>query len=366
MSAIAPSKPQFERDAGFHADLKRRVAAHFESAGTSTRGGFLMYLKTAAILGWFVASYVLLVFVVDSWWLGIPLAASLALAIAGIGFNIQHDANHRAYSKNGLVNRLLGGTLDMLGASSYVWRWKHNVFHHSYTNVSGADDDIDIVPFGRLAPSQPHHGIHRFQQFYLWVLYGLLLFKWHFVHDFKAVVSARIAGNDMPRPRGWALVELVGAKTVFFGWALVVPLFFHRWWVVLAVYAAVWFIVGVILSVVFQLAHCVDETAFAAVDRSGGAALRPWAIHQVESTVDFAPRNRALTWYLGGLNFQIEHHLFPGICHLHYPRIAAIVQAVSAEHGVRYVAHEGFFTAVRSHWRLLRRMGGADAQGPAT
>ncbi len=348
---------KFAGDSGFHSEIKRRVGAYFQDTGLSPRDSLRMYRKTAVLLVWFGASYACLVFAATTWWQGALFSVSLALATAGVGFGIQHDANHGAYSSRGAVNRLLGMTLDMLGASSYLWRFKHNMSHHTYTNVAGADDDIDIGPLGRLSPAQPHRNVHRLQQYYLWPLYGLLLHKWHLVYDFRNVARARIAQNRFPRPRGWSLVELIGGKVLFFGWALLVPVLFHPWWVVVLYYAATAFVIGVVLSVVFQLAHCVEEADFP--DPLPGTDRLPegWAVHQVQTTVDFARHNRLLTWYLGGLNFQIEHHLFPRICHIHYPRIADIVQAASAEFGVRYTAHRGLFSAVSSHWRWLRRMG---------
>jgi linoleoyl-CoA desaturase len=251
----------------------------------------------------------------------------------------------------------MGMTLDLMGASSYVWHWKHNIFHHTYTNISGADDDIALGPFGRLSPAQPRYRIHRLQQFYLWALYGFLLPKWHFVDDFKNIGQARIAENRFPRPRGWKLLELAFGKVLFFGWAFLVPLLFHHWWVVIVFYAATWFAVGVILSVVFQLAHCVEQADFPEPPAGSDHLPDAWAVHQVRTTVDFARRNRVLTWYLGGLNYQIEHHLFPKVCHVHYPRISGIVQAVCAEFGVRYVANDELLKALSSHWRWLRRMG---------
>jgi linoleoyl-CoA desaturase len=316
-----------------------------------------MVVKTVVLLVWFAVSYALLVFAATEVWQGIAASCSLALAIAGIGFGIQHDANHGSYSKSGAVNRVLGLTLDLMGASSYVWRWKHNVFHHTYTNLSDADIDIDLRPFGRLAPGQRRRSIHRFQQFYLWALYGFLGPKWHFVDDFKNVAEARIGGHRFPRPRGWSLLELVASKALFFGWAFVVPLLLHGFWITLAFYALTWFIVGVVLSVVFQLAHCVEEAEFPQPDAGGERIAGGWAMHQVHTTVDFAQGGSLLTWYLGGLNFQIEHHLLPKICHVHYPALSPIVQQACADFGVRYVTQERFLGAVASHWRWLRRMG---------
>jgi linoleoyl-CoA desaturase len=199
--------------------------------------------------------------------------------------------------------------------------------------------------------------MHRAQQFYLWALYGLLVPKWHFVYDFKNLVRARIARNRFPRPRGWDLVPFIGGKVFFLCWGLVVPFLFHPWWVVLLYYVGCSFVLGLIISVVFQLAHCVEGASFPEPRQGTARFADGWAVHQVQTTVNFAQRSRILTWYLGGLNFQIEHHLFPRICHVHYPRIASIVEAVCAEFGLRYASHETFRAAVLSHWRWLRRMG---------
>ena len=354
-------KITFDEDGGFHAELKRRVAEHLRQGGRPARGGSRMVLKTAIILLWFAASYALLVFAARTWWQGALGSLSLALAMAGTGFAIQHDANHGAYSDRKWVNRLMGFTLDLLGASSYVWHWKHNILHHTYTNVHGADHDINIQPFARLAPDQPRLRMHRWQQFYVWGLYGFVLPKWHLMDDFQNVLQARIDDVGMPRPRGWNLVELIAGKVAFFGWALVVPLLFHRWWVVVLIYGATTFFVGLILAVVFQLAHCLEGAEFPRMPAGTHRVVDGWARHQVRSTADFARGNRALTWYLGGLNFQIEHHLFPKVCHLHYPAISRIVEQVCAEFGVPYVAYERVTEALASHWRWLRRMGGPAA-----
>jgi linoleoyl-CoA desaturase len=349
-------KPKFGTDTGFYKELKRRIDQYFDTTARPRRGSVRMYFKTAVLLAWFGVSYGLLVFAATTWWQAVPLAASLALAIAGIGFAIQHDANHGSYSSKESVNRLMGLTLDLLGASSFVWKWKHNIFHHTYTNLSGADEDINIGFFARLSPVQRRRRIHRLQQFYIWLLYGFLLAKWQLVDDFKNVAQARVAENRIPRPRGWALVQFVAGKVAFAGWAFVVPMLLHPWWVVLLFYGATSFFVAVILSVVFQVAHCGAHASFPTLSEAGDVP-NSWAIHEVESTVDFGRNSRFLTWYLGGLNYQIEHHLFPKISHVHYPRLAPIVEATCAEFGVRYTAHAGFLRAVSSHWRWLRKMG---------
>ncbi|MCA9678411.1 MAG: acyl-CoA desaturase [Kofleriaceae bacterium] len=359
------NRPRFAPDNGFRKRLDERVAAYFADTGRSPHGGWRMRLKTASMLAWFGASYAFLVFVASTWWQGVLGATSLAFAIAGIGFSIMHDANHDAYSKHKLVNRLLERTLDMLGASSYIWRWKHNVFHHTYTNVEGADNDIHLLPFARLAPTQPRRRIHRFQHLYMWALYGFTVYHMHFTEDFLNVKRGKVGPHHFPRPRGLRLFEVFASKAFVLAWSLAIPMFFHTWWVVLAFYASLWFAVGIILGVVFQVAHCHDEAPFPEPDPVTNRIDNAWAIHQVETTADFAPHNPLITWYVGGLNFQIEHHLFPKICHVHYPRLAGIVQDVCTEFGVRYTQFPSFVSAVASHGRMLRRMGTAPDALPA-
>ena len=218
-----------------------------------------MYFKTATILAWFFGAYSLLLFVFTSWWAVVPLAVVLGLAIAAIGFNIQHDAAHKGYSSRKWVNKMFAMTLDLIGGSSFMWDWKHNAIHHTYTNIAGHDDDINIGFLGRLAPDQPRYWFHRLQGVYLWLLYGFLAIKWHLFDDFYQICTGRIGGHKIPRPKGKDLVVFIAGKVVFLSMAFVIPMLLHPVWAVLAVYALAAFVSGVVLSVVFQLAHCVQK-----------------------------------------------------------------------------------------------------------
>jgi len=316
-----------------------------------------MYLKTAILLSALAASYLLLVFVVGAWWQAVPAAILLGLSAAAVGLNIQHDGIHHAYSRRAWVNKLAAMTLDLLGCSSYLYTGKHVVFHHAYTNIEGADSDIDMGFFGRMAPQQRLLWMHRFQQYYLWPLYGFMVIEWHFVTDFRKIITGRISRHRFPRPKGWDLAALIGGKAVFFTVAFVIPLLYHPLWAV-ALFYGIWAIVlGLTLAVVFQLAHCVEQAEFPVPRRDTGCIDRPWAVHQVETTVDFARGNRAVAWLLGGLNFQVEHHLFPRICHVHYPRISALVEEACREFGVRYSEHRTLGAGLASHFRHLASLG---------
>jgi len=344
-----------------HSELRAalidRVDAYFEKSQKSRHGGPRLWLKTAILVAWWTVSYLGLMFVADTWWQVLIAAGSLGLAVAGIGFNIQHDGGHGSYSAKPWVNRVTAMALDLVGGSSYMWRFKHNLLHHHYTNVDGLDDDLEAGPFLRLAPEKPRYWFHRFQHLYMWPLYLFLPIKWQWYDDFHTLAVGRIGGQSVPRPRGWALVGLFAFKALFFGWALVLPLVLYPTGVVLAVYAFVCLVSGITLATVFQLAHCVEEAEFEDRPGPGGRLPRPWAEHQLATTVDFSPRNPLLSWYLGGLNFQVEHHLFPKISHVHYPAIERIVRQVCAEFGVRHRSHARLASALASHVRHMRKMG---------
>jgi len=316
---------KFARGEGLHFALRGRVEEYFQRTGLRSRDCTRMYVKSAILVGWFALSYCLLVFVAAAWWQYILLAISLGLAAAGIGFNLQHEGSHGAFSKRGFINRLAAGMLDWLGGSSYMWHWKHNVLHHTYTNFTGADDDLECQPLARFSPYQTRHALHRFQHLYIWFLYGLLPIKWQFYDDFATLVTGKLASHRVPRPRGRQLLLMVLGKALFCTWALAIPMVLHPVWGVLGLFFLSSLVLGITLSVVFQLAHCAEEADFPAPLEGSLRTEHEWAVHQVQSSIDFARHNWFLNWYLGGLNFQIEHHLFPHICHIHYPALAGIV-----------------------------------------
>ncbi len=359
---IDPGKMlKFGARSEFLSVLHQRVDDHFSTTGRPQRDCPRMYVKTVIIFSWFVTSYAMLVFVASTWWQALPLAISLGLAMAAVGFNIQHDGGHQAYSNYPWINKLTALTLDLLGGSSYAWDRKHNSIHHMYSNITGHDDDINMGLLGRLSPHQRHLKFHRLQHFYLWVLYGFTAIKWQVYDDFRDVLRGRIDRHHFVRPKGWDLIVFIVGKLVFFSVALVIPMLLCEVWVVLLFYVVAAFVQGVTLSVVFQLAHCVEDADFPLPEADTGRMENAWAVHQVETTVDFARKNRLVAWFTGALNFQIEHHLFPRICHVNYPAISKLVEQTCGEFGIKYVAYETFFAGVASHFRWLLRMGMPDA-----
>ena len=342
----------------FHREVQAAVAEHFARTGKHERGDWRMHLKTVVILTWLVLSYVALVFWASTPWVSVGLAVSLGLAMAGVGFNIQHDGGHGAYSQRPWVNRAMALTLDLLGGTAYFWHYKHNIAHHTHPNVAEHDDDINVGVLGRMSPHQRWYAPHRFQHFYMWGLYALLAVEWQLTGEFRNLITkSRYGRTHVPRPRGGQLVVFWLGKVIFFGLAFGLPLALHSPAAVLALYLVASGTLGLVLAVVFQIAHCSLEANFTALETGERQVPRSWAEHQVLSTVNFAPGSHLANWYLGGLNYQIEHHLFPRVCHVHYPALAGIVREVCRRHRVPYFAHPTMLGAVASHARFLRAMG---------
>ena len=347
---------KFNGDNSFHRELRRRVEAQFKASGTRQRDSAAMYLKTAVILAAFAISYIALVFFASNGWQALAISVALGTTVAGIGFNVMHDGGHQAYSDRRWVNRLMALTLDLVGGSSYIWQWKHARFHHTWVNVAEHDSDIDLGVLGRLSPEQPWRPWHRWQHLYLWVLYGVTAIRWHVYGDFRDMISGTVGERRFDRPRGWDLAGFVIGKLVFFMLAFGLPLFFHSIGAVLLFYATTSAVAGVLLALVFQMAHVVEEADFPAPNATSRQMDTPWAVHQLETTVDFSRDSRVLSWLIGGLNFQIEHHLFPRISHVHYPAVARVVEATCREYGITYRTHRSFAAGIASHYRWLRQL----------
>jgi linoleoyl-CoA desaturase len=347
----------YQPTTGFHEDLRRRVDAYFAETGLSRRDDPGMVLKTAVILAGIAGFYALLVFWAASPGSALPCAVGLAVSIGGLGFSIAHDGNHGAYSDRPALNRLMGAGYDAIGASSYIWRWKHNQLHHSFPNIPELDEDINRYPLFRLTPGQTRLPAHRLQFLYAWALYGLLVIKWQLVSDFRDLYRGKTGEHVFEPPDFRDIAIFWAGKAAFVLWAFIVPSLFHPFSHVLAFYVFTSVVLSLIMSTVFQIAHCFEDAGSASFDPETRAIDREWARHQIESCADFGRGNRLLSWYVGGLNFQTEHHLFPAVCHVHYPALARIVEAACAEHGVKYTAFGSLRAGVASHGRWLYRLG---------
>lgn len=350
-------KISFPARANFYKTLKKRVEQYFIERQLLKSGNWRMFLKTSIILVWLVVSYLLLVFFSTSLIMAVISAFAVAQGFVLTGFNIMHDANHGSYSKSKKINGIMGLTLDLIGGSRMLWRQKHNILHHTYTNIEELDDDIHSNGLLRLSPRQEWRPWHRFQKFYAFPVYSLLTLSWVTFSDFNKFFSGRIGEYQLRKPSTLETILFFLTKFFYFGYMLVLPLFFHPLLHVLIAFICIHLVLGFTLSIVFQLAHTVEGNTFPKPNETTGNIENEWAIHQVETTANFAPKSKLAAWYQGGLNFQIEHHLFSNISHIHYPAISEIVQKTCREFGVSYVSYPTVWSAVVGHYRFLKDMG---------
>ena len=341
----------------FFQSLKESVELYFKERGLKKTGNWRLYTKTIVLIPAALAIYISLLFISMPVWFALILCGLLGLAISSIGFNVMHDACHGSYSSKKWVNNVLGLTLNALGGNAFFWKQKHNILHHTYTNIEGADDDIAQSKLLRQSPTQKWMPIHRYQHIYLTLAYSLTIFMWVSVRDFKKYFSRKIYNTPLqPMTKGdhftfWISkilyaffyvvlpILLVGLKPWFFG------------------YLTMGLVTGVVLSYVFQLAHAVEGPEFDSVGIEDKLIETEWAVHQIKTTANFSPDNKIISWYVGGLNFQVEHHLFPRISHIHYPALSKIVREHCQKFNLPYHSFPTLQMAISSHVRTMKKLG---------
>jgi len=350
------------RRSPFFAVTRQRVEAYFKENNLSRHANAAMWAKTAFYLGLFGLLYGLILSNLFSAWVMLGLAMALGVTCACIGFNVCHDAVHGSFTGNPRVNRTLGLIFNLLGANPYVWNITHNVVHHTYTNIPGHDEDLEIAPgLVRVTDDEPVNRVQRYQHIYAFALYGLASLSWVFRKDYVKFFRqeiGQICNRHHPRKEYFNLFFFKGLYYTLF---IIIPLLTLSitWWQFVIGFVAMHFAEGLTLGLVFQLAHLVEDTHLPEPNADGNIE-EAWAIHQMQTTANFSTNSRFAEFFCGGLNRQIEHHLFPKICHIHYPAIAKIVKATAREYGVPYHENRTFFTALQSHYRLLRKFGKED------
>lgn len=354
------------REAGdsFSKTLNSRVNAYFKENGISKFADTRMYSKTIIIVSSYLIPLVLMLTgvitstpaIVASWMI-------MGVAIAGIGMSVMHDANHGSYSSNKMVNKAVGYLLNLVGGSAENWKIQHNILHHTYTNIDGLDADTVTFPMLRFSPFAKRRAIHRVQHIYGWFFYGLMTVSWVFMKDFKQLVDYKNSGMTHNYDTGFWLiilrVVLFKAAYLFVTLALPIYLLPLPWYGTLGCFFMMHFIGGLILGMVFQSAHIMEVCEFTQPDDKG-VMRDSWAIHQLKTTTDFAPNNKLVTWFVGGLNFQVVHHLFPKVSHVHYPQLAPIVAQTAKEFDLPYHCIPTFTEAVLGHGKMLRALGRED------
>ena len=361
-SNIMISSVKFSRKdpANFFKTIRERVNNYFEEKGIEKTGNWELYSKSVTMFLLYFLPYALVL----TPWVTHPILIILCymvmgLGCAGIGLTIMHDANHGAYSNKPWLNKLMSSSMDIIGASSFTWHIQHNVLHHSFTNIYQMDEDIDDKPFLRLSPSGELKGYHRFQHFYALLLYSFATLSWVVKKDWAQLLSYNRSGMTekcgFSPKKEW--LKMIAWKTSYFAYVLLIPILLNKaWWAIIIGWVLMHMIAGLMITVIFQLAHVVEGPDHFDIPEHGNMD-NTWAIHQLKSTANFACSSRFVTWFTGGLNHQIEHHLFPSISHIHYRKISKIVKETAKEFNLPYYEFKRVRWAIMSHLKVLKLLG---------
>jgi linoleoyl-CoA desaturase len=341
----------------FYPAVKKAVETYFKDHNLKPTGNWRLYLKT--VLGLLVAFSVYFFLLFGSYPIleGALLSVLFGFALVFIAFNTMHDACHDAYSRKKWVNKLMGYTMNGLGSNAFLWKIKHNILHHTYTNVEGIDDDIARHPVLRFCTSQKKHAHHRFQFIYMFFLYSMMTFIWMMVFDFHKYFSRKINNTPINKISLNDHVIFWISKASYVLFYVIIPIVCVGYQAWIIGFILMHITLGLCLSIVFQLAHVVEKTSFESVGDNAKIIETSWAEHEVKTTANFAPGNKIISFLCGGLNFQIEHHLFPRVSHIHYPSISKIVKEQCTIYAIPYNYYPSMYDAIKSHVRTMKKLG---------
>lgn len=344
----------------FFKTLNKKVNNYFKEQNIKRTGNRKLYIKTIIIFAIFFTPLALILSVDMPQWALLLLTVVMGFGMAGVGMNVMHDGNHGTFSSKKWVNKLMGSSIYILAGNVYNWKVQHNVLHHTYTNIKGHDEDIDAGKIFRFSKHSKWFKIHKFQKYYSILLYGLMTINWALTTDFiqmRTYLKRKLSYGEFPNPvKEWTV--LIITKIGYYLLWIVLPILVLdiAWWKVFIGFFVMHYTAGIILTVVFQLAHVVPKTEMPLPDEQG-YLKNTWAVHQLYTTANFAPNSNFISWYSGGLNHQVEHHIFPNISHIHYRKIATFVKETAKEFNLPYNEYKTMSLAIIEHYKLLKTLG---------
>ena len=344
-------------DHSFFISVKAAVDDYFDTHQLKRTGNANLYIKTLLFIPLAILIYVFLLLGNYSATAGIVVSVLFGLSLSIIAMNTMHDACHGSFSEKKWINDLAGLTMNALGSNAFLWKIKHNILHHTFTNIDGIDNDIAAWPLLRQSPVQKWKPIHRYQFIYMFPLYAFGTLAWMFVDDFARYFSKKISSTEIKRMSVKEHLLFWISKGLYVVFYILIPLWMLGWQYWLTGFLIIHFTMGFCLTFVFQLAHLVCNTHFEASEKGMKRIDSEWAIHELMTTSNFATDNKIVSWFLGGLNFQVEHHLFPRISHIHYPAISNIVKEECCKYHLPYNSYSTLNEALFSHIRFMRKLG---------
>ena len=338
--------------------LRFEVNQYFLKNKISNKGSFKLYFKAIFMFSLYFIPYFTMIFgFVDNpsfFWIFWVL---MGLGMAGIGMSVMHDGNHGSFSKKKSINKIMGFSLQLIGGTNKIWKIQHNRLHHTYTNMMGHDPDVSPINLLRFSPSATYKKFHRFQFIYAWFLYGLMTFSFSTIKEFKQLFEWKKNNIISKKEFSDLMFELLFYKFMYYVFILWIPLIllevtFFQWF---GLFFLMHFVAGFLLALVFQTAHIMPDCKH--ISFPGKMNIDTWAVNQVLTTCNYAPNSTFISWFIGGLNYQIEHHLFPGVCHIHYADISKIVKRKTIEYSIPYNSKKSFSSAIFSHAIMLYKLG---------
>lgn len=362
MKVVTPIRFNNPSQAEFVKTLRKRVDEYFKQNNLRKTGNLALKIKAVFMFLLYTIPYSLMIFgVIQNAWLMLGMCIVMGFGMAGIGLSVMHDANHGSFSRKPWLNKFLGFSINFLGGNVNNWKIQHNILHHSFTNVEGYDEDIDPGGAMRFSPHSKRKKIHRYQHIYAWFLYGMMTLSWTVIKDFLDVTRYKKMGiyKQLKTNHKKELSLIIGTRILYYLYMIVVPIILMEisWGQLIIGFLMVHFVAGLTLALIFQLAHVMEDADFPLPDEN--TLPNQWAVHQLNTTLNFANKNRPLSWFIGGLNFQVEHHLFPHVSHVHYRKIAPIVKKTAEEFNLPYNSIDSFYQALASHVRMIYQLGRA-------
>src|SRR5690606_7376681 len=346
--------------AQFFKTLNQRVNGYFKENQVKKTGNWKLYLKTIIMFSIFLVPYFLILTINMNQWLQLLLTIVIGIGMAGVGMNVMHDSNHGSFSSKSWINKILGSSIYIIAGNVYNCKVKHNVLHHTYTNIHGHDEDLDSGRIIRFTKHAEWRKFHKFQHYYSVFLYGLLTINWAITTDFqqmRSYLKRKLSYGKFPNPaKEWSV--LIITKLIYIAMWIVLPMLIldMAWWKILIGFFVMHYTAGLILSIVFQLAHVMEDID-THIPEEDGTMKNTFAVHQLYTTTNFSTKNRIVNWFTGGLNHQVEHHLFPHISHIHYTKIAKIIRLTANEFNLPYYEYKTTRKAIISHVKHLRELG---------
>ncbi len=350
-------KFQKEKQNEFAENLNKRIDDYFAKNNCNDKANLAMIIKLVVIGILFFGSYALLLSNAFSETKLLLLAILFGFSKALIAFNISHDASHYALFKNKKLNELFSYSFNLIGVNRYIWHIKHNLSHHSYTNIPGYDMDIEQIKIARLVPHVPMKWYYRFQHIYVPMLYPFLSLFMLVFKDFQMFATKKYGINTFHNHPRKEYFILIFSKLFYILYAFIIPFYVIKivWWKFLIGFFVMHFVLGIFLAIILFPVHALEDMPFPEPNENG-IMKNSWLIHEFETSTNFAAKSRIVNWISGGLNTHIIHHIKPSICHIHYYELTKIIRTTAKEHHIEF-KENSLLKSIQLHLGLLKKMG---------